>query len=231
MLKFHLHKCRTPGRSLYLLVGLGAANSGLPTRSPSKHGKSTETNGCLAKRDFRTCSALWYVCMLCSMPKAPHDAHRRRVRKARGITVSYCLPITTITIILVALIKQTIIIIIGSARARSLSLSLSVSLSLSLSLSACAWMCKYYVHMNVYVYILIYRSLSLSLYIDIYIHVYIYIYIHMYTHTCINTHIYIYIYIIHTQTHVMALLKAASGYRRVQGGSDPSARRPPRHTQ
>ena len=42
---------------IFVLV-LGAANSGLPMRSPSKHRTSTETNRRLAKGDLGTDSVL-----------------------------------------------------------------------------------------------------------------------------------------------------------------------------
>ena len=41
-----------------LFLGAGAANSGLPVQSPSKHRKGTETNRYLAKGDFGSYSVL-----------------------------------------------------------------------------------------------------------------------------------------------------------------------------
>ena len=41
--------------------GWGAANSGVPMQSPSERGASTETNRCLAKGEFGTCSVLWWT--------------------------------------------------------------------------------------------------------------------------------------------------------------------------
>ena len=44
-----------------LFLGAGAANSGLPVQSPSKHRKGTETNRYLAKGDFGSYSVLWIL--------------------------------------------------------------------------------------------------------------------------------------------------------------------------
>ena len=47
-----------PVRSRYLFLGPGAANSGFPMQSPSKHRTCTETNMYLAKGDLGTWSVL-----------------------------------------------------------------------------------------------------------------------------------------------------------------------------
>jgi hypothetical protein len=55
---FHRYKCRTPAGRFTCLLGIGAANYGLPTQSPSKHRTSTETKGRLAEGDLGTSSVL-----------------------------------------------------------------------------------------------------------------------------------------------------------------------------